>query len=118
AALIPIAEGAQHAHDVAVAQNLATFNAMHPTAAPEKRSVDTAAVDDCPTHPVALERAVIRPRDEELGIRLERDVVDSGEAADRHAFARQLGSAELVAIRAGDDRIRSATGLSLGARFH
>jgi hypothetical protein len=96
-ALPGLCDRGQHADDVAVVEGKALDDALQAAASPKERSVDAAAVDDEPTRPDPLERAMGSTRDEELGIRLEGDVIDLREAADCHAFARQIELDRLIA---------------------
>ena len=72
------------------AKGQAALDALELTGAADERPVDAAAVDDRPRAARALEGAVLGPRDEVLGIGLERDVVQLGQPADGHAVAGQL----------------------------
>ncbi len=56
----------------------------------DERPVDAAAVDDRPGAARALEGAVLGPRDEVLGVGLERDVVQLWQSADRDPLSGQV----------------------------
>ena len=70
---------------VAVVERRALAHALRAAASPQERPVDAAAVDDEPARARALERAMAGAGDEELGIRLEGDVVDVGQPTDGDA---------------------------------
>ena len=84
AALACLGDRGKHADDVAVVQRPASAHRLEFPVATDERSVHAAAVDDEPACPVALERAVRRPCDQALGVRLEGDVVRLRQPPDGH----------------------------------
>jgi probable HAF family extracellular repeat protein len=114
-----IAHGGEHTHDVAVAKRRAARNPFEHPGASEEGSVDAAAVDDQPPGPLALECAVGDAGHQELGVRLQRDVVVLGQASDGEPIVWQSEYAKLRAVGTDGDDLCSTLDLSrCRARFH
>ena len=80
---------------------------LQAAASPEERPVNAAAVQNEPTTALALKRAVGRTSDQELGVRLQSDVVRLGKATNAHMAAGQPNARELRAVGGEDDHLRS-----------
>jgi hypothetical protein len=88
-------------------EQCAPNHTLQAAASPEERPVDAAAVHDEPTTALALKRAVGCTSDQELGVRLESDVVRLGKATDAHMAAGQPDARELRAVGGEDHDLRS-----------
>ena len=88
ATLTRIRHRREHADDVAVVKRRPLLDALQLAVAPEERAVNASAVDDDPARSDPFERAMRDAGDEELGVRLQGDVVGVGEPTDREEAGR------------------------------
>src|SRR6186997_710417 len=93
-----LADRGQNAHDVAILQRRSLRDALERRAAAEVRPVHTPAVDEQPTVICALEAEMRCPRDVELRVRLQGDVVEFGETTDRHAITRECDARDRTCV--------------------
>jgi uncharacterized protein YecE (DUF72 family) len=90
------------AHDVAVPQRCSAPDALELLSPADIGPVDTPSIDERPARSFTFERAVRGPRDVELRVGLQGNVVELGKPADGHAVSCQSDALRLSPAWPGD----------------